>query len=128
MRRLPRPILVFWLARLRALVGKMAFLVTVVISGLANVPIFLMRWLVAATIILSRSLGHVDPSGRGGALRPGAMGAVIATISIMPTFLIVPARSLRGLSLLRTMRRHSSFLLRAERKKALVPDVIFGRF
>ena len=92
--RSPRPILVFWLARLRALVGKMALLVTVITDGPAHVPIFLTRWLVAATIISSRGLGRVDPSGWDGALRLGAAGAVIAIIPIMPTFLMVLVRSL----------------------------------
>ena len=72
----------------------MALLITVITGGPAHVPIFPTRWLVAATIILSQSLGHVDPSGRGGALRPGAVGAAIAIIPIVLTLLIVPARSL----------------------------------
>ena len=125
---MPRPILVFWLAGLRALVGKMALLVTVVTGGPAHVPVFPTCWLVAATIISCRGLGCVDPSGRGGALRPGAAGAMIATISIVPTLLMVPARSLQGLSSLGTMRGHGLCLLGAEQKGALVPDMVFGRF
>ena len=121
-------ILVFWLAGLRALVGKMALLVTVVTGGPAHVSIFPMCWLVTATIISSRGLGCVDPSGRGGALRPGVAEAAIATISIVLTLLMVPARSLRGLSSLGTMRRHGSCLLGAERKGASVPGVVLGRF
>ena len=127
-RRLPRPILVFWLAGLRALVGKMALLITIVTGGPAHVSIFPTCWLVAATIISSRGLGCVDPSGRGGALRPGAAGATIATISIVPTLLMVPARSLQGLSSLGTMRRHGLCLLGAERKGVSVPSVVLGRF
>ena len=110
------------------MVGKMALLVTVVTSGPAQVPIFPTCWLVVAIIISSQSLGCVDPCGQGRALRPGAAGAAIATISIMPTLLMVPARSFRGLSLLGTMRRHDLCLLRAERKGALVPGVVFGSF
>ena len=106
----------------------MAFLVTVVTSGPAHISIFLMRWLVAATIISSRALGRVDLSGRGGTLRPGAAGAPIATIFIVPILFMVPARSLRGLSSLRTMRRHGLCLLKAERKGASVLGVILGRF
>ena len=106
----------------------MAFLVTVVTGGPAHIPIFPTRWLVASTIISSRGLGCVDPSGRDGALRPGTAGAVIATIPIMPTLLIVPARSLQGLSSLKTMWRHGLCLLGAEQKGALVPGVILGRF
>ena len=127
-RRLPRPILVFWLARLKALGGKMALLVTIVTGGPAYVPIFPTCWLVAATIISSQGLGCVDPSGRDGALRPGAAGAAIATLSIMPTLLMVPARSLQDLSSLETMRRHGSCLLGAERKGASILDVVLGRF
>ena len=106
----------------------MALLVTVVTGGSAHVAIFPTCWLVAATTILSQGLGCVDTSGRGEALRPGAAGAAIATISIVPTLLIVPARSLRGLSSLETMRRHGSCLLGAERKGASVPSVVLNRF
>ena len=106
----------------------MALLVTVLTGGLTHVPIFSTRWLIAATIISSRGLSHVDPSGRGEALRPGAVGVVIVTISIMPTLLMVPARSLRGLSSLATMRSHGLCLLEAEQKGASVPGVVFGRF
>ena len=113
---------------LRALVGKMSLLVTVVTSGPAHVPIFPTRWLVAATIISSRRLSHIDPNGRGRALRPKAAGAAIGTISIMPTFLMVLVRSLRGLSLLGSMRRHGLYLLGAEQKGVSVPGMIFGRF
>ena len=94
-------------------------------SGLC--PSFSDVWLVAATIISSRGLGFVDFSGWGGALKPGATGAAIATISIAPTLLVIPARffSLREL---RAMRRHGSCLLKAEQKGTLIPGVIFGRF
>ena len=71
----------------------MALLITIVTGGPAHIPIFPTRWLVAATIISSRDLGRVDPSSRGGALRPGAAGAAIATIPIVSTLLMVPARS-----------------------------------
>ena len=110
------------------MVGKIALFVTVVTGGLAQVPIFPTCWLVAATIILSRGLGCVDPSGRGGALRPRAAGAAIATISIVPTLLMVPARSLQGLSLLGMMRGHCLSLLGVERKGVSVPGVVLGRF
>ena len=95
MRRLARPILVFWLAKLRALVSKIAFLITDVTDGLAQVLIFLLRWPVATTItiVLSRSLDGIDPSGGGGALRLETAGAAIVTISIRLTLLVVPARS-----------------------------------
>ena len=103
----------FWLAELRALVDKRAFLVTIVIGGSAYVLIFPTRCLVAATIILSQVLGRVDLNGRRGALRPRAAGAAIRTIPIAPTLLIVPAKSL-GLSGLGIMRRHGLYLLGAE--------------
>ena len=106
----------------------MDLFVTVVTGGLAHVPIFLKLWLVAATIILSRGFSRIDPSDRGGALRPGAAGAIIATILIVLIFLMVPARSLQGLSSLRTMRRHSLYFLGAEQKGALVPNMILNRF
>ena len=126
-RRLPWPILVFWLVGLRALIDEMAFLVTVVTGGLAHVNIFPTRWLVAGRIISSLSLGGADLDGRGGALRPRAAGAAIATIPIATTLLVVPARSL-GLSGLRAMRSYGSCLLWAEQKGALVLAVILGRF
>ena len=119
--------LVFWLAGLWELVGKMTFLVIVVTGGPAQVLIFSMCCLVAATLILSQGLGCVNPSSQGRALRRGATGAVIATISIMPIFLLVPARSL-GLGRLRAMRRYGLCLLKAERKRASVPSVILGSF
>ena len=56
------------------------------------------------------------------------MGAAIAIIPIVLTFLMVPAGSLQGLSLLGTMKKHGSCLLGAEQKRALVPGVILGRF
>ena len=108
--------------------SKMAFLVTVVTGGPAHIPIFPTRWLGAATIISSRGLGRIDPSGWGRTLRPGAVRAAIATISIVPTLLIVPARSFLGLSYLGTMRKHGLCLLRAEWKGALVSGVVLGRF
>ena len=106
----------------------MALLVTVVTDGPAYVFIFPMRWLVAATIIPSQGLGCVNPSGRGGALKTGTAGAVIARTPIVPTFLMIPAQSLRGLSLLGTMRKYSLYLLGAGPKGASVPGVILGRF
>ena len=106
----------------------MNFFVTVVTSDTTHIPIFLTRWLVAATIILSRGLGRVDPSDRGKVLRPGAVGAAIAMISIVPTFLIVPARSLQGLSSLGTMKKDGLCLLGAEEKGASVHGVVLGRF
>ena len=72
----------------------MAILVTVVTSCPAQVFIFPTCWLVAATVILSQTLGCVDPCGRDGTLSPEAAGAAIATISIVPILLMVPARSL----------------------------------
>ena len=110
------------------MVGKIALLMTVVTGGPAHVPIFTTCWLVAATIILSRGLGCVDPSGRGEALRPEAAGAAIATISIMPTLLMVPARSFQDLSSLGKMRKHDLCLLGAEQKGASVPGVVLSRF
>ena len=83
----------------------MALLVTVVTGAPAQVFIFPMRCLVVATIILSQGLGHVVSSSRGRALKPGATGAAIATISIAPTLLVVPARSL-GLGGLEAIKRH----------------------
>ena len=106
----------------------MAFLITVVISGPAHVLIFLIHELVAATIILSCDLGCIDLNGRGGALRPKAAGATIAPNPIVPTFLMVLARSFRGLSSLRMMKKHGSYLLGAEQKGALVLSMILGRF
>ena len=53
MRRLRRLILIFALLELRALVGKMALLVTVVTDDLAQVFIFLLRWPIAVAVILS---------------------------------------------------------------------------
>ena len=79
---------------LKVLIGKIALLVTVITGGPAYVPIFLTRLLVAATIISSRGLGRVDPSGRGKALRPEAARAAIATIPIVPILLMVSAQSL----------------------------------
>ena len=90
MRRLPRLILVFWLMELTILVGKMVLFVTIVTGGPAYVSIFPTRWLVAATIISNRGLDHINPSGRGGALRPGAARAAIVTIPIVSIFLMVP--------------------------------------
>ena len=72
----------------------MTFLVTVLIGSPADVPIFPICWLVRATIISSRGLGRVNPSGQGKALRLRAAGAAIAIILIAPTLLVVPARSL----------------------------------
>ena len=118
-----------WLAGLRTLVSKMPFLVTIVTGGLVQVPIFPTRWLIAAmiTIVSSRSLGHVDPSGRAEVLRPEAARAAIATIFIAPTFLVIPTRFL-GLDGLEAMRKHDLCLVKAEWKGALVPGRIFGRF
>ena len=106
----------------------MTLLVIAVTNGPAHVPIFPTRWLVAATIISSRGFGCVDLTGRGRALRPRAVRAVIATIPIMLTLLMVPARFFQGLSSLGTMRRHGLCLLRVEQKGASVPEVILGRF
>ena len=110
------------------MVGKMALLVTVVTSGLAQVFIFSLHWPIAVMVISSRGLKHVDPSRRDRTLRPGAAGAVIAIISIAPTFLVVSARSFQGLSLLKTMKRHGSCLLGAERKRTSVPEVFLVGF
>ena len=114
---------------LGALVSKMPFLITIVTNGLAQVLIFLMRWPVAATIIivLSRSLAHIDPSGRSGALRLETARTAIATILIVSTFLMVPARSF-DLRRLGAMRKHGLCLVRAEQKGASVPGIILGRF
>ena len=109
------------------MVGKMAFLVTVITGGPAQILIFPTRWLVTAKIILSRGLDCVDSSGRGEALRPGTARAAIATIPITPILLMVPARSF-SLGGLGAMRRYSSYLLGAERKRALVLGVILGKF
>ena len=107
----------------------MPFFIIIVISDLTQVLIFLVRWPVAATITIvsSRSLGRIDPNSRGGALRPATAGATIATISIAPTLLLVPARSF-GLDGLEARKKHDLCLLRVEQKRALVLDVIFGRF
>ena len=78
-------------------------------------------------IISSQDLGCVDNNGRSRALMPGAAGAVIATIPIAPTFLVVPARSLR-LGGLGAIRSHGSCLIRAKQKGDSVASVIFGRF
>ena len=78
-------------------------------------------------IILSRCLGRVDANGRDGALRPRAAGATIATILIAPILLVVLLRFL-GLGVLGAMRRHGLCLVRAERKRVLVPVMMLGRF
>ena len=72
----------------------MAFFVKVVTGGLAQVSIFLTRWLVTATSISSQGFGCIDPNRWGGALRPEAVSVAIVTILITPTLLLVPARSL----------------------------------
>ena len=105
----------------------MAFLVKVVTGGSAQVPMFSMYWLIAATIISSRGLGCVDHSGRVGALRSRAAGAAIATIFIAPILLVVPVRSF-GLARLGAMRRHDLCLVRAKKKGALVPSMILNSF
>ena len=105
----------------------MALLVTIVTGGLAQVPIFPTRLLVAAIIILSRGLGYIDSSGQSGVLRPRATRSAIATILIVATFLVVLARSF-GLGGLVAMRRHGSCILGVEQKEALVLGVTFGRF
>ena len=92
----------------------MALFVTVVIGGPAQAPIFSTCWPIAATMILSRGLGCVDPSGQGRALKPRAAGAVITTIFITPTFLVIPASSF-GLGGLRAMRRHGLCLVKRNR-------------
>ena len=120
-------ILIFGLAGLRALIGKIALLVIVVTNDPAQVPIFLTCWLVAALIIWSRSFGRIDSNGRGGTLRPEAAGVAIATIAITLSLLVVPAKSF-GIGGFEAIRKHALYLLMAERKGALVPDVIFGRF
>ena len=105
----------------------MAFLVTVVTSGPAQVSIFPTFWLIVATIISSRGLGCIDPSGQVRALKPEAAKVAIATILIVPTLLVVLARFV-GLGGLGTMRKHGLYLLEAEQKGALVPGVILSRF
>ena len=107
----------------------MALLVTIVTSGPAQVPIFPTGWLVVATItiVLSQGLGRIAPNSRDGVLGPKAARAAITTISIAPTVLVVSARSFR-LGALGVIRKHSSCLVRAEWKGALVPGVILGRF
>ena len=107
----------------------MAFFVTIITGGPAQIFIFSMCWLVAATIIIvsSQGFGFVNPSYRGRALRPGAAGAAIEMSLIALIFLMLPARSL-GFDRLRAMRRHWLCLLRAKQKGALVPGVILGRF
>ena len=105
----------------------MALLVTVITGGLAQVFIFLLRWSIAVTAILSRGLSCIDPNCRVRALRLGVTGAAITTIPIAPTFLVVPARSL-GVVGLGAMKRHGLCLLETERKRTLVPKVFFGRF
>ena len=99
---------------LRALVGKMALFVIIVIGGPAQVPIFPTRWLIAATIISSRGLSSVDPSSRGEALRLEVARAAITIILIVPTLLMIPARYFQYLSLLRTIKKNASCLLGAK--------------
>ena len=106
----------------------MTLFVKIVTGGPTHISISPTRWLVAATIILSQDLGRIDPSGWGGALRPRATKAAIATISIMFILLMIPAQSLWGFSSLGMMKRHDLYLLGAERKEALIPNMIFDRF
>ena len=79
-------------------------------------------------VISSRGFSRVEHSRQGGALRPEAARAAIATISIAPTLLVVSTRSLRRLNSLGIMRRHDLCLFGVELKKASVPKVFFGRF
>ena len=107
----------------------MPFLITIITGGLTQVPIFPTRWLVTAmiTIVWSQSLGCADPSGRGIAVRLGAAGTAIVTILIPSTLLVISARSL-GFGGLGAIKKHGLCLVKAERKRALVPGVILGRF
>ena len=109
------------------MVGKIALFITVVTNGPTQVLIFPMRWLVAATVIMSRGLSCVDLNGQGEALRPEAAGAKIATIAILPTLLVVLSRSL-SFGGLRAIGRNGSCLLKAEQSKTSVWGVIFDRF
>ena len=113
---------------LRALIGKIAFFVKTVINSLAQVLIFSSRWPIAVMAFSSRGLRRVDPSRRSRALRPGAVRAAIAIIFIPPIFLVVPTQSFQGLSFLEIMRRHSLYLLEAERKRISISEVLIGKF
>ena len=63
--RLSRPILVFWLVRLNALVSKMPFLVTIVINDLTQILVLLFQWPVPVIIVPSKKIGCIGPSGLG---------------------------------------------------------------
>ena len=114
---------------LKTLVRIMALLIIIITDSLAQVPIFLTRWPIAATIIIisRHGLSRIDFGGRGEALRLRAAGAAIATIFIAPTLLVVLARSL-GFVGLEAMKKHGSCLVGVKCKRTLVPDVILNRF
>ena len=59
-------------------------------------------------------------------MRPGIVGAAIAKIFLTPTLLVVAVKSLR-LGELGAINKHGSCLVKAERKEALVPCIIFDR-
>ena len=106
----------------------MAFFITVIIGGLAQILIFLLRWPITVIIILRRGFGCVDSSCQSRILIPRATGTAIATIFISPIFLVVLARLFWGFRLLKRMKRHGLCLLKVERKRISVLRVFFGRF
>ena len=63
MYRLPRSILVFWLMGLNALVNKMSLLITIVTGDLTQVLILPFQWSVVVSVVPSKRIGYIDPSG-----------------------------------------------------------------
>ena len=125
--RLPRPILVFLLMRLGALIHKILFLVTIVRTDLIWVSVLLLWWLVAILVFLSKEKCCINLSGWGKAWKSWAAKATITTaFFITPITLMVFSRTIWGLSVLKVLRRLRSRFLRP--KRVLVENFFFGAF
>ena len=98
------------------MISKMFFVIKILTHDLTQIPVFLLPWPIAFTIIPTRTLNYVEPSGRGGALKFGATKTIIG-FSIAPILLVVPAKSFRSLSTLKVMERQSMYFQKRKAKK-----------
>ena len=104
------------------LVSKMAFLVIIIIGDLIQVLIMLSKQLV--TIILSRKIDYVYPSGWGRVLKHWAVITRIFSIAFI--FLVGFLRFLKRLGILEAVRRQDFTLIKPERIP--VKNLLFGVF
>ena len=125
--RSPRPILVFRLVGLNALVSKIPFFVIIVINDLTQIFVLLFWWPVVVAVVLNKKIGCINPNSYGKVWRSWATRTMITMVFFIAFInLRILLRPVQSLDILKMLRKLRFKLLKFEKNP--IEDFFFGMF